>query len=146
MTDPERILLERIGVTFKNGTYSEGRWRDASNDPCPICGNLVLDHSMEQLQTCLRRGDLEHIRCTGKPITKTVNGMTRQVDAHHPSGAGTSQTSVHSKTAFQNSMSVMAMFRQLRGKVPPRLALREDVGGMTQVPRFRRYCSAFSFW
>ena len=54
-------------------------------DPCPVCGSLLIDHSADQLGGCLKRGDLEHSRRTGKPIIETVNGVTRQVDADHPS-------------------------------------------------------------
>jgi hypothetical protein len=86
MTDnAKRIRRERIGVTFTDGTYSEGPWRDASNDPCHVCGKLVIEHSSDQMGACLKQADLEHIRRTGKPIIETVNGVTRQVDADHPS-------------------------------------------------------------
>jgi len=86
MTDnAKRIYQQQIGVTFSDGTKSWGPIRDASNDLCHVCWNLVIEHSSDQMGACLKQADLEHIRRTGKPIIETVNGVTREVDADHPS-------------------------------------------------------------
>jgi hypothetical protein len=56
-----------------------------SDDSCRFCAKPIRVHSLRDLQRCLKQGDLEHIRKTGKPIIETVNGETRVVDEQHPS-------------------------------------------------------------
>ena len=55
------------------------------NDSCPVCSKPIRVHATRDLQRCLKQGDLEHIRKTGKPIIETYNGVTRVVDEQHPS-------------------------------------------------------------
>jgi hypothetical protein len=79
-------VQQRVGWRSEPPLYRV-RIAEGARPPVSILVRLWTDPDLvsQTLGACLKRGDLEHIRSTGKPIIETINGVTREVDADHHS-------------------------------------------------------------